>query len=128
MSESCVMGWKDNCLVAELTGEVDHHMAAALRNVLDAEIRSKAGEGIPIHLIFDFRSVTFMDSSGIGVIMGRYQTISELGGQVYVAGCDPYVERILSMAGVFLITVHCNSVEEALTDCLGKAEGQWTQM
>ncbi|MBQ6948485.1 MAG: anti-sigma factor antagonist [Firmicutes bacterium] len=122
MIESCVMRWNGNCLVAELAGEVDHHMAAALRTVLDEEIRTAADDRNPIHLIFDFRSVTFMDSSGIGVILGRYQTIRERGGQVFVTGCDPYVERILNMAGVFMITTYCASVNEAMMKCLGKAE------
>lgn len=122
MIESCVMRWIGNCLVAELSGEVDHHMAAALRTVLDEEIQTGAKEGNPVHLIFDFQSVTFMDSSGIGVVMGRYQTIQETGGRVFVVGCDPYVERILNMAGVFMITTYCASVNEAMTECLGKAE------
>ena len=127
MSESCVMRWVENCLVAELAGEVDHHMSAALRKVLDREIREKAEERTPIYLIFDFGGVTFMDSSGIGVVMGRYNTVNVTGGRVYITGCDPYVKRILEMAGVFLITMYCASMNEALTACLGKAEEQWTR-
>ncbi len=127
MSESCVMRWEGNCLVAELSGEVDHHMAAALRRVLDDEIRTKAAAGTSVHLIFDFREVTFMDSSGIGVVLGRYQTISETGGKVWITGCDPYVKRILEMAGIFIIMTFCGSAEEALKECLGKADEQWTR-
>ena len=122
MSESCVMRWVENCLVVELSGEVDHHMAAALRKVLDREIREKAEERTPIYLIFDFSAVTFMGSSGIGVVMGRYNTIRLTGGRVYITGCDSYVERILEMAGVFLITDRRTSSEKALAECLGKAE------
>ena len=128
MSESCVMRWVENCLVVELSGEVDHHMAAALRKVLDREIREKAGERTPIYLIFDFRAVTFMDSSGIGVVLGRYQKIRETGGRVCITGCDDYVKQILHMAGVFMIASYCRSLEEAITKCLGKAEEPWTKM
>lgn len=128
MYESCIMRWEQNCLVAELSGEVDHHMAAAMRSVLDDEILDRGKGNGPVHLIFDFHHVTFMDSSGIGVVLGRYQKIRETGGRVCITGCDDYVKQILHMAGVFMIASYCGSLEEAITKCLGKAEEPWTKM
>lgn len=123
MDEICVLTWKGNCLVAELAGEVDHHMTEALRKVLDREIQS--AKNSPVHLVFDFRQVTFMDSSGIGAIMGRYIQIKETGGTVYVSGCDPYVERLLEMSGIFFITEKVRSVEDAWKQIERKAEASW---
>ena len=56
-------------LIAYLAGEIDHHSAAELRSQIDAGIQDKQ----PTHLILDFKNVTFMDSSGIGLVMGRYR-------------------------------------------------------
>lgn len=89
-------------------------MALALRNVLDEEIRAGAQRWKRVDLIFDFSEVSFMDSSGIGVVMGRYNTVRIAGGNIYVTGCDPYVERLLEMAGIWLITTKMATVEEAL--------------
>ena len=114
MDELCVMTWNDHCLTAALSGEVDHHMALALRNVLDEEIRAGAQRWKRVDLIFDFSEVSFMDSSGIGVVMGRYNTVRIAGGNIYVTGCDPYVERLLEMAGIWLITTKMATGEEAL--------------
>ena len=121
MFESCVLTWRDNCLVVELSGEIDHHVATALRRVLDREIEEKSKEPLVIHLIFDFRKVVFMDSAGIGVIMGRYNKIKMTGGTVYVTDPQPYVDRILEMAGIYLITRRKDSLKEALTELEGKA-------
>ena len=122
MDESCVMTWTGNRLIARLSGEVDHHRASRLRDLLDREIRSAAEKHCLVDLIFDFEDVTFMDSSGIGVVMGRYNIICETGGTVYVTGCGPYVERILEMSGVFLITKKRKNVQEALDESEGRVK------
>ena len=58
-----------NLLIAYLFGEIDHHTAVAVRSQIDSAIQDK----LPGHLILDFKNVTFMDSSGIGLVMGRYR-------------------------------------------------------
>lgn len=100
----------DEILIATLTGELDHHSATVIREEIDKTIEAFLSK----HLIFDFGKVGFMDSSGIGVIMGRYKKISQLGGQVIIVGCSDYVHRILEMAGIFTIADKQNSLEDAI--------------
>lgn len=82
-------------LTVALSGELDHHNAAAVREELDRLI---AG-GVTV-LTLDMSGITFMDSSGIGVILGRYRRMSERGGKLCISGLSGYAEKILKMAGV----------------------------
>ena len=84
---------------AQLTGELDHHCAAETRRALDALLTNP---GIR-ELELDLRGVSFMDSSGLGVILGRYRTLSRRGGKLALSGANKYVERILRMAGVYTL-------------------------
>ena len=67
-----------NLLIAYLFGEIDHHTAVAVRSQIDSAIQDK----LPGHLILDFKNVTFMDSSGIGLVMGRYRLVHSYQGTV----------------------------------------------
>lgn len=117
MNTSCDMTWEENCLVVRLSGEVDHHQASSLRNCLDEKIAQAAEGGNAVNLIFSFSGVSFMDSSGIGVIMGRYNKIKETGGKVFVTECDTYVDRILEMSGIYTITHRRETAAQALQEC-----------
>lgn len=86
-----------NTLVADLSGEIDHHVAEKIRNDIDDEIRLYGTK----NLILDFSKVTFMDSSGVGVVLGRYKKIKELGGKVTIRNADRLVKQILDISGVF---------------------------
>ena len=83
-------------LKVKLRGEIDHHSAVAVRSNIDDMIRSKR----PAELIIDMSAVDFMDSSGLGLIMGRFNTMKEIGGSVTVADPNPGTERIMSLAGL----------------------------
>ena len=83
-------------LKIKLRGEIDHHSASSIRASIDGEIYSKKPRG----LIIDMSAVNFMDSSGLGLIMGRYSVMNELGGEVIVSDPNPAIERILSLAGM----------------------------
>ncbi len=83
-------------LTALLSGELDHHSTQLLRETIDERIACAA----PSILILDFASVTFMDSSGIGLILGRHKLVSALGGVVIVQGASPGIKRTLSIAGI----------------------------
>ncbi len=86
-------------LVVYLKGEIDHHSAAEIREEIDEYIdRIKCKL-----LILNFEEVTFMDSSGIGIVMGRYNKMKGLGGKVFVDGCGAYADRILEMSGIYTI-------------------------
>lgn len=101
---------EDGILIAVLSGELDHHSAAEIRGAVDQAILTFHAK----YLIFDFQGVNFMDSAGIGVVMGRYNRMKELGGQVFLICCSEYVDRILEMAGVYTIAKRGSSRDEVL--------------
>ena len=86
-------------LLLEFSGEMDHHGA---RNALK-EVEMAIDAALPQTLILDFSGVTFMDSSGLGVVLGRYKLMKERGGSVRIQGASRPVERILKMAGVYAL-------------------------
>lgn len=100
----------DEILIASLDGELDHHSSSVVREEIDKTIDAFHSR----HLIFNFEKVSFMDSSGIGVIMGRYKKISALEGKLMVAGCNRYLDRILDMAGIYTIAEKKESVMAAI--------------
>lgn len=83
-------------LTAVIYGDIDHHTAKFIRGEIDAAIR----EHNPETLILDFKYVTFMDSSGIGLVMGRYKIMNELGGEVLTANPAPYIRKVMQLAGL----------------------------
>ena len=83
-------------VTAFLEGEIDHHTAATLRLEIDEAI----GRNKPKTLKLDFADVTFMDSSGIGLVMGRFRTIQPLGGKLIVSNLSSQVYRIMQLAGL----------------------------
>ena len=83
-------------LKIKLRGEIDHHTATTIRNAMDSEIYKKRPRG----LILDMSSVGFMDSSGLGLIMGRYAVMKELGGEVVIQNPSPAIEKIMFLAGM----------------------------
>ena len=97
-------------LLVEIGGELDHHVAAKVREAVDGRIKSSNARNI----IFDFRNVTFMDSSGIGVIMGRYKLIKTLGGKVIIFGAGAQIKRIIVMSGVDQIVRLADTLDDAL--------------
>ncbi|MBR3778432.1 MAG: anti-sigma factor antagonist [Clostridia bacterium] len=83
-------------LTAALIGELDHHAAAELRQRIDTAVLSCR----PRRLIINLERLTFMDSSGIGLIMGRYRLMASLGGEVRLSGTSPRMERMIRLAGL----------------------------
>ena len=83
-------------LVVKIDGEIDHHTAPKLREELDRMIALYK----ICNLVLDFDQVTFMDSSGIGVIAGRYREIRARGGKVMLIRAKPQVDRILEISGL----------------------------
>lgn len=83
-------------LVVALSGELDHCCAQSVRRELDAFLQDL---GIRV-LILDFASLKFMDSSGIGVILGRYRILHDRGGEVAVIHMNQHIARIFHMSGL----------------------------
>ena len=85
----------DSTLVAFLKGEIDHHTAAKIRSLLDIKIESIH----PKLLVLDFTQITFMDSSGIGLVMGRYKLMKYFGGNLKIINPSPQIKKVMSLAG-----------------------------
>ena len=83
-------------LSIRVRGEIDHHTAASIRQGIDAILFEKR----PSKLILDLSAVSFMDSSGLGLIMGRYSVMKELGGDMTVWNPSPETRAILTLAGM----------------------------
>ena len=90
---------KDGCLTALLSGEIDHHVARELRE----EIDGTAMRTRPSVLKLDFSGVQFMDSSGIGLIMGRYKNMRFMGGAVAAVHVNERILRILTLSGIYKV-------------------------
>lgn len=83
-------------LTAYLGGDIDHHTSKNIRDAIDSEIYRL----MPSVLKLDFRDVNFMDSSGVGLVMGRYKTALVYGCRVVVSSMPPKVEKIMQMSGI----------------------------
>ena len=83
-------------LVAYLSGEIDHHAAGRLREQIDARILSAS----PERVVLDFGGVGFMDSSGIGLILGRYRLLQDTGGVLAVQGVSAQIAKMLRLSGI----------------------------
>ncbi len=85
-----------DCLVATICGELDHHSAQKIRNETDTRII----RGRIKNLVFDFSRLNFMDSSGIGVIIGRYKLVKSCGGDMAIICNNHSINKILAMSGI----------------------------
>lgn len=86
----------DNYLCIKMPQEVDHHEAAGIREGADKLILDDNVKNV----VFDFENTTFMDSSGIGIIVGRYRKISCFGGRVYAINASDRIRRLLKSSGM----------------------------
>ena len=87
---------EDASVVVSLSGEIDHHNASTLRTGVDKFIYEKR----PQKLILDLSQIDFMDSSGLGFIMGRFTLVRELGGELSVRDPNAGVLRVCKLAGL----------------------------
>ena len=101
---------KGSTLIAGIIGELDHHTVEYVRDKIDAEIMKSTTK----NLIFDFSKVNFMDSSGIGVIMGRYKNIRKLNGQAALINVNSQIRRIFEMAGILKLMPIYDTMENAI--------------
>ncbi|MBR5496036.1 MAG: anti-sigma factor antagonist [Oscillospiraceae bacterium] len=85
---------------AFLSGEIDHHSAKQMREKIDAFVE----ENSPKLLVLDFGEISFMDSSGIGIVMGRFKLMKSLGGAISIENASSHVSRVMKMAGLDRLT------------------------
>ncbi|MEN6349313.1 MAG: anti-sigma F factor antagonist [Syntrophomonas sp.] len=85
-----------NTLVVKIKGELDMLVAEQMRQAIDRSLE----ENNIKNLIFNLEKVTFIDSSGLGVLIGRYKKMSASDGRMYIVGAGPTVEKILFFSGI----------------------------
>jgi len=93
------METKGDVLCIRLEGELDHHTAEQLKQRVTDTMESKAIK----HLVLNLESLTFMDSSGLGVILGRYKQIKQQQGKMVVCAISPPIKRLFEISGLFKV-------------------------
>lgn len=97
-------------LLVRVDGELDVSNADKLRESLEKSLDEKPAR----HLVFNFSQVSFIDSSCLGVVLGRYKRVHANGGKVAIAGAKPHVHRILQLSGLFHLIDDFAVEEEAV--------------
>lgn len=83
-------------VTAHLSGDLDHHTARTMREKIDSAVELN----MPTLLILDFKDVSFMDSSGIGLVMGRYRNLVKTGAELHIVGAQPPIYKMMKLAGI----------------------------
>jgi len=97
-------------LIVRLKGELDHHSADIVKSRMEDAI---AGGDVR-HLVLSLKELTFMDSSGLGVILGRYKQVSGKGGKLVVCDASPAVDRLFKLSGLYKIIAVQDSERAAI--------------
>lgn len=107
---NCKYIQKDKLLLLQITEEIDHHTTEEIRRKSDYEITRY----MPRKVIFDFNKVTFMDSAGIGMLIGRYKVAKMLGSTIEMINVKPSIKKVFEMSGVLKIVPIVNFDEDKL--------------
>jgi stage II sporulation protein AA (anti-sigma F factor antagonist) len=105
--ESKVVG---NFVFVRLNGELDHHAVERLRDEIEKELEATHHRG----LVLSFRGIDFMDSSGLGLILGRYRSVKERGGKMAICEVSPPLKKLFELSGILKIIPLFESEEEAV--------------
>lgn len=106
---------RGNSLIVVLNGELDHHSAQFVSSKIDSEIINTTAK----NLLIDFSRVTFMDSSGIGVVVGRYKNILQLKGKLILINPSSQIKRIFEMSGILKQIKVYESIDKAISTIAG---------
>lgn len=102
---------KDKLLIFKITEDIDDCSVQKIRRRADYEIERY----MPRKVVFDFNSVTFMDSAGIGLLIGRYKFTNMIGGKLEVANLTQSVKKIFEMSGILRL-IPVTDLQENITD------------
>ena len=97
---SVALKLKNNVLTILIKGEIDHHTAPAIRESIDDAIAVNCNANL---VILDFSGVSFMDSTGIGMLLGRYNKFTKNDISIFIKNPTSYVNRIFEMTGIYQI-------------------------
>ena len=107
-------------VTAYLSGELDHHTARAMREAIDNAVELN----MPSRLVLNFKNISFMDSSGIGLVMGRYRTLSKTGAELVISANESFARACISAFAAQLdptleeVNDIKTAVSEAVTNCI----------
>ena len=88
--------FSDNDVTAIISGDIDHHSAKSIREEIDYAVFEKS----PKTLVLDFSQVGFMDSSGIGLVIGRFKSMQEINGKLIVQNPPYHIKKVMKLAGI----------------------------
>ena len=100
---------EDKLLIFKITDEIDDCSVQKIRRKADYEIERY----MPKRVIFDFDSVTFMDSAGIGMVIGRYKFANMIGAKLEVSNLSASVKRIFEMSGILKLIPQAQDMQKA---------------
>lgn len=98
-------------LIVRLGGELDHHTADAVKTRMEDAI----SKGNVSHVVVNMKELKFMDSSGLGVILGRYKQVNGKGGKMVLCEVNPSVHRLFEMSGLFKILTVKENEKQAVS-------------
>ncbi len=101
---------KGDTLIIHLPEELDHHTVEMIREATDQLFCSKRIRDV----VFDYGNTHFMDSSGIGLVMGRYREVRYLNGDIYITCVNGKVARILEISGLYRVAKTVDAIDDAL--------------
>jgi len=107
---------QNRIMFVNLTGELDQSTADKVKLKLTMTISAADIK----HIVFNLKGLTFMDSSGIGIILGRYNQVKSIGGRVFVLGMNPTINKMFHMAGLNQIITIIDD-EKKIMDILEEA-------
>ena len=110
MNKEMKLGIANNALVVKFIGDVDNLVCEHYKNRLETLISENKYKKV----IMDFSNVTFIDSSGLGLILGRYNQLKKYNGTLYVSGVNKQTEKIFNIAGIWTIMDRYESIDQAL--------------
>jgi stage II sporulation protein AA (anti-sigma F factor antagonist) len=94
----------DGCVTASLFGELDHHSAPEVRGALDDVLQRFSNAD----LVLDLKNLSFMDSSGLGVVLGRYKLLKSRGKAMYVKNVGGQIDKVFNISGIYRIVRKIN--------------------
>lgn len=101
----------DDILIIYLTGDIDQHVVSNMRSEIDLTIRQNNIKNI----IFDFKEVEFMDSSGLGMILSRYKSLQQTDGEIMLSNVSDNTMRLFDMVGIKKIIKIYDTVEDCIS-------------
>lgn len=106
--------------IARIIGDIDHHNAKEMRETIDQAVVASAARSLEL----DFREVSFMDSSGIGLVMGRYKLMKEVGGSLHLINVASHLKKVMKLAGLDRLAVLDRPERQAVPEKTEKTGGE----